>query len=455
MSLNANRETFTFNHSGQVDEYGASIGDHTVVQANFDSRGQQNLDDINNVKDTLRNDYASVVESKLSKTGDFTGTVMGGLPLTSSDPISANILNAHLPDNTAHGIGIHLLDTIPHTETIAKIIYVSVATGNDTTGDGGAALPYKTIAKALSTIKKNISAAIKVRILAGNYSSEGAITVKGFKGTSLTITAFDGTNDVILPSDSYLVDSISNYDCDVVYIYGIKPSPSTTTYGIFSSNCKFVNIVGYKNTTSSTSGIGVTGNSFVWVKDSTAQNLDTVISSNQGGTVVSQNWIDSTGNSAGLVVNTGAKIHMYDDAQPTAAVLYTQGNGGVIFDKNGNPISKNVAQQVFAQKEISLAENLEITISLSQAPRWIKASACVATTALSSEGHWGENDSQFCIYTTEVNTKNGTYKLITFSNASGTVDFTVSEVAKDKITLTRTSSGTLAGNMYLNILCGI
>ena len=53
MSINPKRTTFTFNHTGQPDEYGLSVGDYTVVQANFDSRAQENLDDINNIKDTL------------------------------------------------------------------------------------------------------------------------------------------------------------------------------------------------------------------------------------------------------------------------------------------------------------------------------------------------------------------------------------------------------------------
>jgi hypothetical protein len=44
---------FTFKHSGQVDEYGASIGDATVIQANFDQRAIDNMTAINNLIDSL------------------------------------------------------------------------------------------------------------------------------------------------------------------------------------------------------------------------------------------------------------------------------------------------------------------------------------------------------------------------------------------------------------------
>ncbi len=108
MALSANRTTFEFNHIDQVDEYGVSIGDYTVVQANLDSRAKENLTDINNVKDTLRNDYASMTESKLDKNGDFKGTWNGMLP-TASDPGLAATVNTHFSEYTRH-----LLDTTAH-----------------------------------------------------------------------------------------------------------------------------------------------------------------------------------------------------------------------------------------------------------------------------------------------------------------------------------------------------
>jgi hypothetical protein len=64
MPLSVNRETFTFNHTGQVDEYGASVGDIATVQGNFDSRAEQNLTDINNIKDYIIGELVPDINSK-------------------------------------------------------------------------------------------------------------------------------------------------------------------------------------------------------------------------------------------------------------------------------------------------------------------------------------------------------------------------------------------------------
>ncbi|HLP86816.1 MAG TPA: hypothetical protein VK153_03005 [Candidatus Paceibacterota bacterium] len=52
------------------------------------------------------------------------------------------------------------------TESVSRTIYVS-ATGDDTTGDGSELLPYLTIGKALSTIKKEIIAGVTITINVG------------------------------------------------------------------------------------------------------------------------------------------------------------------------------------------------------------------------------------------------------------------------------------------------
>ena len=56
MSLDPNRTDtdFEFRHIDQVDEFGISVGDYTIVQSDFDSKTEDNLTDINNVKTTLR-----------------------------------------------------------------------------------------------------------------------------------------------------------------------------------------------------------------------------------------------------------------------------------------------------------------------------------------------------------------------------------------------------------------
>ena len=55
---------------------------------------------------------------------------------------------------------------IYEVETVSRTIYVET-TGSDTTGDGSVGLPYLTIGKALSTIKKNINPDVTVTISIG------------------------------------------------------------------------------------------------------------------------------------------------------------------------------------------------------------------------------------------------------------------------------------------------
>jgi hypothetical protein len=77
MSLNENRTTFTFNHADQVDEYGASVGNFDTVQTNFDSRAEQNLTDINNIKTTLASETVDDSGAHNVKSAGIAGILSG------------------------------------------------------------------------------------------------------------------------------------------------------------------------------------------------------------------------------------------------------------------------------------------------------------------------------------------------------------------------------------------
>ncbi|HLP86815.1 MAG TPA: hypothetical protein VK153_03000 [Candidatus Paceibacterota bacterium] len=83
------------------------------------------------------------------------------------------------------------------TESVSRTIYVS-ATGNDDTGDGSATLPYLTIGKALSTIKKTINSGVIITISLGagtfDISASDLVVLSSFRsiGGPETIT-FLGT----------------------------------------------------------------------------------------------------------------------------------------------------------------------------------------------------------------------------------------------------------------------
>lgn len=277
-------------------------------------------------------------------------------------------------------------------EDVSRIIYVKT-TGDDNNGDGSLASPFKTITKALSTVNKNISNTITIRVFPGDYRSEGNINFRNYRGTSLILTAYDGTSEVITPNDDYIVERITMYDSEVIFVQGFKCSQSTPAYGIYMSNCRFVKLEGLKIEEPGNSGLGCTGNSFVWVENSTANNLSTVISANHGATVVSQNWINSTVNDNGIVVDVGSKVHLYDDNQPIAHNKYTQRNAGVIFDKDGQTLFS--PQVIVATRDLTLTGTQ--TIAISGKPKKIVVRAFVNSTIKKSYGTWAKN-AQTCDY---------------------------------------------------------
>jgi hypothetical protein len=77
MPLSTNRTTFTFNHADQVDEYGASVGNFDTVQTNFDSRAEQNLTDINDIKDTLASETVGDSGAHNIKSAGIAGILSG------------------------------------------------------------------------------------------------------------------------------------------------------------------------------------------------------------------------------------------------------------------------------------------------------------------------------------------------------------------------------------------
>ena len=106
MSLDPNRTTFTFNHADQVDEYGQAAGDYTVVQETFDSRAEENLEDINNIKTTLK----SVTPADSGADAVGTSPILGASGATVravlqslADAISGAILG-QIPDNSLTNI---------------------------------------------------------------------------------------------------------------------------------------------------------------------------------------------------------------------------------------------------------------------------------------------------------------------------------------------------------------
>jgi hypothetical protein len=202
MSLSTNRTTFTFNHAGQVDEYGASVGNYATVQENFDSRAEENLTDINNIKTTLVSETADDSGAHNVKSAGIAGLLSGAAASIYAmlsalkgyiDTAAANFQLGTLLDGSVTDVKLsdtagqikdtvstHLAETVSHSELVARTIYVDLTNGNDTTGTGAVGSPFKTITKALAGIKRIIQADITISVAAGTTTEN--VLVQGFMG---------------------------------------------------------------------------------------------------------------------------------------------------------------------------------------------------------------------------------------------------------------------------------
>ena len=134
---------------------------------------------------------------------------------------------------TMNGDVLSKLDFVVGTSVAGKI-FVSDATGNDTTGDGSRFKPYKTISQAIS----KASSGNTIYVYAGNYSE--------YKSISKDLTII-GLGDVRIKSDS------SYYP----YVFSIGGSYTVNFINLTFADTKYESSSGY----STSPGVIYTGSS--------------------------------------------------------------------------------------------------------------------------------------------------------------------------------------------------
>ena len=110
--------------------------------------------------------------------------------------------------------------------------YISDASGNDTTGDGSFATPYKTIAKGLTTRGGSNTYVIH----SGTYS-EGPLTYTSTDSVTIT-TAGDGNVTVQHPNsgDSHIFKVGSDWHFEASLDLILRPSTQNTAPAIWVNN---------------------------------------------------------------------------------------------------------------------------------------------------------------------------------------------------------------------------
>lgn len=351
----------------------------------------------------------------------------------------------------------------PITESV--IFYVDGTNGNDTTGTGASDKPFKTIKKAIDSIKNHtLLGSVKIRVLAGDYTAEGNIEIRWFYGWGFTITAFDGTNDILTVSDNYKINSIDFYGT-VGAIQGLKAIPASTdyAYGFFVSN-GFVTVSGcsFDKAGQTNSMFGCSGNSYVWIDSCKCSNALNVLSVNYGAKAVLSNWISgSINNQNGYKVHNGGVVFESDTTRPAYTTnKYLLEPSSQVFDSNGISNSTVSSNHLFVYvANIGTAENVTIPLNFQRAPSWLKVSACVNGTKIISEGGWSSTNPgnlQSCVASNFNGDMGGAFALISFqTGASDNVSYNVGTITANSLTLVRTGAGTPTGSAYISIICGI
>lgn len=195
-------------------------------------------------------------------------------------------------------------------------VYVNASTGNDSTGAGTSASPYKTIAKALASIPSNVGDKVaEINIAAGTYDEN--LTIRGFGGLIKLYTA--GVVNIgslrVEGCNVYQYGSQTNYKRGLVLEHGACYTGSSIMY---------VSEAG-------TVGIGVrNGSKFILYNTATVSYTTSVAIEASGSSMIYIATVAGTSNPIGLRSDTGSVIG-YGSMNMTATTARISNTGGRIY----------------------------------------------------------------------------------------------------------------------------
>lgn len=213
--------------------------------------------------------------------------------------------------------------------TTDTIFYVST-TGNDDTGTGSAAAPFKTISRAVDVVN-NLAASpyvVNISVLDGAYSENKDLVITHSQ-RYLYIRAYSGTETGVtlsFPMSNYIHVLTSN--CTIIYNLVINIPNGNYVIDVEDSTAIF-NYLTLNNVGATKKGSGIIcSRSLVETYRSQFNNFQWAIASNDSALVNCDNN-SGTGNAVAHFANCG--IITRNGTYPSATTVDTQQNGGRIF----------------------------------------------------------------------------------------------------------------------------
>jgi len=203
------------------------------------------------------------------------------------------------------------------TETI--MWYVS-PTGNDITGDGTQAKPFKSIQTTIDKVPKTINHTVTINVMEGVYDEE--IFIRGFSGTSRIFLTGSNSADTTRKAKGLTIAQ-NNVE---VYIKGLHLGGNA--FPVYVYACNYVNI-SFVNITDSHSSSGMLlYSSSIIVQQCNISNRGTALQAGNLATVTSNSNTGSN-NTTGLTCNMATIIKL--NSQPShTTTAEAVGSGGII-----------------------------------------------------------------------------------------------------------------------------
>lgn len=210
--------------------------------------------------------------------------------------------------------------------TAAVTYYVDGTAGNDTTGTGTQALPFKTIQKAVDTLwnlcKGKINHNCNI-LLKDSITYPESIVVSGFWGLGYLTIRGNYTNS----GAKATISNLTVYSCSSggFFVKDLTATSSNTAFavvtstGVEISSCQVITSAGSPGIASSYSVVSVFSCVISNRSSAILSNYSTIVSNGNTG----------TGNTNGLVASTASTIAKVG-TQPAAATAEVQNTGGVI-----------------------------------------------------------------------------------------------------------------------------